>query len=765
MIVRTADGKGNAVESVALCPEILNAGGVAVRSVEHKDNLGAAQAAEFESEGGLQRVWLYKDLPFVFTRATLRDAGATEGDLRNVTPVSFAITPTSKTRLFGSYGLADAGQSKASYTFIAAVEPDSNDGVVCGFITHDRASGIVDAKFTDGKLIVDGRSEYGLPPMNGRKEERGETFAIGIFDDARLGLEQFADVTARVYDIKLPPAYNGYSTWYHGRSTGTTGALDQKRMAELAKFADENRIDEFGLNFLQIDDQWQVERRDFTTHKKGEKAPYADGMKKTADTINKHGFIAGLWLTPFAWHGRDDRIEQGKYQKTPNETVLNDKPDWFVKRKEDGTVYYVRWAWDCLDMSHPEARKFLAGVIRTMTHDWGYKLLKIDGLWAGMACSILYPSPEYRDDGLGDAVFHDKTKTNIEVYRDGLKLVREAAGKETFLLGCNIAQNMRTMGASIGLVDAMRVGPDIKAEWGAVVRCARPATWLYFWNGRVWWNDPDCLMLRDPLTIENAQAWASWIAMSGQMNLVSEWLPGLPPERLDIYKRTIPNHTKLSARPVDLFEREMPNIWHVSHGEGDDRVDLVGLFNWNHPERGRSSDSGAMEEPTTQEAQAAKRGEVGPVTVTLDPQQLDIPQGTQLVGFDYWAKQFVPAFSGPQEFKLPAGSCKVFALRKKLDRPQLLGTSRHISQGLVDVIDVKWDEQKRVLRGTSRVVAEDPYELRVHTAGRKVDQANAAGSGNGTLKTTVNDSGDGQLRVRIISPSSGEVSWEIAFGQ
>jgi hypothetical protein len=761
--VKSIARAGWAVESLALCPEILNAGGVALRSVEHKDALGTAQAVEFESEGGAQRVWIYKNLPFVFTRATLRDAGATSGDLRKVTPISFQVSPgkadLSKTRFFGSDGLGEKGKARPSYVFLAVVEPESNAGLVTGWITHDRASGIVEPKLSNGKLIIDSRSEYGMPAMNGRKEERGETYVIGFFDDARLGLEQFADATAKINDIKLPPVPNGYSTWYHGKSTGTTGALDQKRMAELAKFADENHLDAYGLNFLQIDDQWQVQRRDFTTHKKGDNAPYADGMKKTADTIKQHGFFAGLWITPFGWQGQD--VQDGK--DSPNKTALKDKPDYFVKR-QDGSVYQVRWAGDCLDMSNPEARKFLGDVIGRMTHEWGYKLLKIDGLWAGMACKILYPSPDYRDDGLGDAVFYDKNKTNVEVYRDGLKLVRESAGKDVFLLGCNIAQNMRTMGASIGLVDGMRVGPDIKADWGAVVRCARPATWLYFWNGRVWHNDPDCLMLREPLTIENGQAWASWIALSGQMNLVSEWLPGLPPERLDIYKRTIPNHGKITARPVDLFDREMPRMWHLSYGEGDDRVDLVGLFNWNAPAR-QSSDSAAMEEPTSPEATGARRVETGPITIKLDPARLGIPGGAeqQFISFDYWAKAFLPAFSGAQEIQLAPGTCKVIALRKKIDRPQLLSTSRHITQGLVDVVKVEWDAGKRALRGRSRLVGGDAYEFRMDTAGA-VMQTISLSADDQSANVSASPKQEGNhLRVTLNSPVTREVSWEIRF--
>jgi hypothetical protein len=31
-------------------------------------------------------------------------------------------------------------------------------------------------------------------------------------------------------------------------------------------------------------------------------------MKQTADTIKSAGLIAGLWLTPFGWQGRDFRM-------------------------------------------------------------------------------------------------------------------------------------------------------------------------------------------------------------------------------------------------------------------------------------------------------------------------------------------------------------------------------------------------------------------------------------------------------------------------
>jgi hypothetical protein len=509
---------------------------------------------------------------------------------------------------------------------------------------------------------------------------------------------------------------------------------------QLAQFAKDNHLKDFGFEFLQIDDQWQASRRDFTSH--NPKGPYPDGMKKTADNIAAAGLIGGLWLTPFGWDS-----------KAPS---LVDHPDWFVHKNTTGEIYPVNWAGDCLDMSDPRAREFLSGVVSRITHDWGYKLLKLDGLWAGMAMTQLYPDPAYRDDSLGDAIFHDPSKTNEQVFRDGLRLVREAAGRDVFLLGCTVAQNMRTLGGSYGLVDAMRIGPDIAAKWDNVVRCAKPAAQMYFLNGRVWWNDPDCLMLRDPLTLDEARAWGSFIAISGQVNLVSEWLPGLPAEKLDVLKRTIPNVPHM-ARPIDLFDRELPRQWHMNYGEGEDRRDVVALFNWTPPAKA----SGAVLPGAPMDA-AGKLGQVAPEppVVKVDLKQLGLGDG-EYVGFDFWRNQFVDGFSGAKEFDVPPGSCRVIALVKKLDHPQLVSTSRHVTQGLVDVVAVNWDGGAKTLSGRSRVVQGDPYELRIHAADMKLGKWNASGAGKATAQASEDG---GNVRLSIKPEATGEINWRVEFG-
>lgn len=683
------------------------------------DSLGNGKAVEIRySDGNADLVVLYPGVPFVCVRTRIHNGGSDRTVVDKITSVSFALDvgkAPSELRVLGCDGLTPADEDRTGYTFLAVADPVTRAGIVAGWLTHNRGSGVVLSKAEGSLVRIKGRSEYGKLLIEPGKTAEGEVFAVGWFDDNLTGLEAYADAIAKANEIELRPVTCGYCTWYHA------GALNEKAMAKLADFCEEN-LTKFGFEVLQIDDKWQISNRDFTSHRPD--GPYPGGMKPTADKIRAAGMTAGIWFIPFGWdHERP---------------VFEDHQDWFVHR-ETGEVYDVYWAGDCLDMTHPEAREFLREVVSRITREWGYKYIKVDGLWTGLAAKILYPEPTYGDDNLGDAVFHDPGKTNIEAYRDGLKLVREAAGDDVFILGCNIAQNMRTLGASFGLVDGMRVGRDIGAALEQIKPCAEMGSRLYFFHNRVWYNDPDCLMLRPPLTLDQARAWGSWIAVSGQLNLVSEWLPRLPSERLEVVKRSMPNHG-LCGRPIDLFERNLPQVWHLTAGADETRRDIVGLFNWD-------------DEKAT--------------TFSVDLDKLDLPDGgTGLyVGFDYWANEFVAPFSATLETELPGGSCRIIAIRPVLDRPQLISTSRHITQGVVDVLAESWNAN--TLSGTSLVVADDPYELRIVTpTGRKRWKVRSAGVSREDKRAGITirvKSAGRNVRATVSSPTNRKVNWEISF--
>jgi len=528
---------------------------------------------------------------------------------------------------------------------------------------------------------------------------------------------------ARWYAIHLPPQPDGYCTWY-SRPHG--GCSNDRFVRELADFC-AKRLAPYGFRFIQIDDGWQDgrsrngPRKVFCRHRPN--GPFPDGMKPVADHLRGLGLVAGLWFMPFAG--------------THDDPFFADKQDWFVHTPQ-GAPYVSRWGGTSLDMTHPKARAYLVRVVRQITHEWGYKYLKMDGLYTGMAVRQLYVHNPYRPDDLGEAVFHRPEVTPVEAYRSGLRLVRQAAGPDVFLLGCNVSQNMRTMGASFGLVDAMRIGPDNGAGPGGVRRGPWHGSNRYFLHGRIWYNDPDPVYVRPSMPIELARLSCSWAAVAGQLTVASDWLPGLPEERLEILRRIWPNHG-LKPRPVDLFEADLPRIWHLVAERGGVRRDVVGLFNWN---------------------------DKAPTHIACPAERIGLPKAEAYVGFDFWADRFLPPVQKVVEADLAPLSCRVLALRPAAEHPQVVSTSRHVTQGIVDVLEERWSAAARTLSGRSRVVAGDPYEVRIVVpAGEAswtaeaatVDPAEAA-----EAPPTVRQDGPA-LRVRFVPKRTGEVGWQVRF--
>ena len=88
------------------------------------------------------------------------------------------------------------------------------------------------------------------------------------------------------------------------------------------------------------------------------------------------------------------------------------------------------------------------------------------------------------------------------------------------------------------------------------------------------------------------------------------------------------------------------------------------------------------------------------------------------VGFDFWADKLVEPFAGRFKFDVPADSCRVIAVRKFVNRPFVVSTSRHVASPAFDIVEESWDPATRTLSGRSTVVPGEPYELRIFSGGR-----------------------------------------------
>jgi len=110
-------------------------------------------------------------------------------------------------------------------------------------------------------------------------------------------------------------------------------------------------------------------------------------------------------------------------------------------------------------------------------------------------------------------------------------------------------------------------------------------------------------------------------------------------------------------------------------------------------------------------------------------------------------------------------------VRAAEDHPLVVSTSRHVTQGIIDLRDEQWNAATKTLSGSSQVVANDPYEIRIAglTDGGKTWQAKAAKVATkdqtAGVTATLGDSKDSKdcLRVTLRSAQSRTVVWSITF--
>jgi hypothetical protein len=233
------------------------------------------------------------------------------------------------------------------------------------------------------------------------------------------------------------------------------------------------------------------------------------------------------------------------------------------------------------------------------------------------------------------------------------------------------------------------------------------------------------------------------VAIAGQFYLISDWIPALPADRLEVMKRTMLSHGA-TARPVDYFDHSLPTTWMVTDTRHTVRRDVIGVFNQ----------------------------EASELSIDESCARLGLDSAKTYYGFDFWANSPMPSFRGGFKCAVPPASCRILAVRRMEGHPLLVSTSRHVTQGIVDVTDEDWDAGHKTLSGVSQVVGNDPYELRVaglNEPGRKWKIASVAVSAKDqaagvevTSKPAVAGE-EGWCRVSLETKQSRAVHWALRF--
>ena len=330
-----------------------------------------------------------------------------------------------------------------------------------------------------------------------------------------------------------------------------------------------------------------------------------------------------------------------------------------------------------------------------------------------------------------------------------------------------IRSNMNVVDHTYGIVDIDRVSNDAdhgyeegdgwrlwftESQLGSSIRA--------FYNGRVFWNDGDGFHVYKSQPIDEssgrynygqAKVSANFHAFAGSTLFLEEALnEEYPADRIELLKRISPPTPDVSY-PVDLFVRKPAQIWNMPVERPFGKWNVLGVFNYTSktPREGFTY--------TTPNSRAL----IAKFTVPLDAaKDLRLDPNKEYIVYEFWSKKLIGTFKGtfvPRP--VTPYDCDIYSIVEKQDRPVLISTSRHIRQMAFDIKDLAYDGGQRMLRGVSRAVAGDPYQLRIYVPGgfaaKRVEL-----SGGLTAKMAA----DGPLLTVDYTASTGnDVEWKVFF--
>ena len=437
---------------------------------------------------------------------------------------------------------------------------------------------------------------------------------------------------------------------------------------------------------------------------------FPEGMKWLADEIRKLGFKPGLWMAPFG---------------TGSDKFYAEHRDWFL---HDASGKPIR-CWNgkfTLDPTVAEAREHLKSIFDKASHEWGYEFFKIDGM-SGRGpgyCAHLYERPDIR------ARFRDPSCPNP--FELCVKSFREGIGDDRVFLAC---QGHFT-GAEAAYADASRTGADIvhpnqPVKWANILLQARCTVNQVFAHSNVFWCDPDCMLVsQSALEREQAQVEATVVALPGQQTFAGDKLAELAPDRVRLIQQALPVCPTQPAKLYPMFGH-LP-VWdlHVSRPFGDWHV--VALFNWEDSERRIGFDWNEIGERATR----------------------------RFLCWEFWTESFVGRHEGRFELAVPPRSVRLVALQPDLGHPQFLSSDRHLTQGAVELNDLRWDAEAKTYTLDVNAIGGFPFTYFVRVPeGFEFKGVSAPKGGKAEAKARP----DGLVSVTVSAAASRGVSAVLQF--
>jgi alpha-galactosidase len=523
--------------------------------------------------------------------------------------------------------------------FMTTLRAPGQAGLTLGFLSHRNFLTHVALQHRRERLdVLRAHVATETLPLAPHATLEAERLWIGLVNPDEDGVASWAERTGTEMGAPAPARVgSAWCSWYefYTRLRAEDVRRNVRTLSEL----------DSGIETIQIDDGYEQSVGDWLEPGSG----FPEGIAPLAREIRAAGFRAGLWLAPLLV----SRVSR----------VARSHPDWLLRRRDGRPrIALFNPAWKgyiafALDPTHPEVQGWLAELGRTV-RGFGFDYLKLDFLYAGAFRGSRY----------------DAQAPSAAAYRRGIEAIRGGAGKDAFFLGCGAP-----LGPSIGLFDAMRIGPDVAPRWrsrlaDAVygIRAApsaansiRNVLARASLHQRLWLNDPDCVLLRDhntKLKPREVQTLAGVIALSGGLVVVSDDMQSVGPTRRRLLRRLLP----AVGRTPELggLRDQIPDGLRVHFPDGSVWVLCVNL--------GERS-----------------------LSPHLDTVELGFDGPAHL--YDVWAERGLGTCTGELPLgSVPAHGCRLLRLSPVGSRARVVGSNLHVSGGALETTWIRVEEDGSV---------------------------------------------------------------------
>lgn len=444
------------------------------------------------------------------------------------------------------------------------VQEPAAGGSTIGSFTVD-STGTTEAVLERDPIAPEQQIEPSLPvaPDESLSSER-VMFASG--PDYLGQLEAYGRAVNRLHDLhfseEAPIGWWSWTAFYGGITEGET-LTNAEWLA--------NHLKPLGYNYFHIDEGYEYARGEYIDWNATQ---FPGGMWKLYHQISSLGLVPAIWTAPF--------------EVSERSWVYQNHKDWLVHDAQGGPIFigYVGRHDDrlyALDTTNPGAQAYLHETYSVLAKQWGIRYIKLD----------------FMDSSAVEGYFYRPNTTALEAQRTGLKIIREAVGKDVLL-----DKDGSAMLNPVGYVDEGRISVDTGHSFEASKDAAPNIAVRFYMNDNFYVSDPDAFSVakqlepqqtwhasRSGLTLNEAEVQIVLAAVAGGMYEIGDDLPtlGSEPERLALVQnRELLDMNRLgkAALPLDLMtfpaEDEQPSVFFLRE---DARQAMLAVFNWTEQPR------------------------------------------------------------------------------------------------------------------------------------------------------------------------------------